>query len=94
MTYVDDILVAGKPEVVQAVMAQIRGLWTTSEPDEVGVTPIRFLGVEISKVFDAQKGREIWYIGQQSFIKDLLTQDEDSNHQRSMSIGRRRGENP
>ena len=86
MTYVDDIFVTGSDDVVEAVMTSIRKLWTTSEPDQAGVKPIRFLGVEISKVFDQEKGREIWYIGQQSYIKELLAQDEDEVLERKIPI--------
>ena len=86
MTYVDDIFVTGSDDVVEAVMTSIRKLWTTSEPDQVGVKPIRFLGVEISKVFDQEKGRDIWYIGQQSYIKELLAQDEDEVLERKIPI--------
>ena len=77
MTYIDDILVAGSREVVNAVMKKIRSTWTTSEPDQVGVKPICFLGVEISKGFDSAKGRDVWYVNQQSYINDLLAQDQD-----------------
>eukprot|EP00435_Cladocopium_sp_Y103_P009390 s5129_g2.t1 len=86
MTYVDDLLVAGSSAVVQAVMSCIRGLWTASDPDEVGIKPIRSLGVEISKVFDPKRGREVWYVGQQSYIKDLLAQDEGEVLERKIPI--------
>ena len=56
MTYVDDILAAGSRNVVNSVMEKIRSIWTTSEPDQVGVKPIHSLGVEISKVFDIHQG--------------------------------------
>ena len=70
MTYVDDILAAGSRKVVNSVMEKIRSTWTTSEPDQVGVKPIHFLGVEISKVFDIRiKGRDLWH---PAYIKDLF----------------------
>ena len=78
MTYVDDILVTGSRKVVDAVMEKIRTIWTTSEPDQVGEKPIRFLGVEISKTFDVTKNRDVWYVNQQSYIKDLLAQDQEA----------------
>ncbi|CAL1154020.1 unnamed protein product [Cladocopium goreaui] len=64
--------------VVDAVMEKIRTIWTTSEPDQVGEKPIRFLGVEISKTFDVTKNRDVWYVNQQSYIKDLLAQDQEA----------------
>ena len=99
MTYVDDILVTGSRKVVDAVMEKIRTIWTTSEPDQVGEKPIRFLGVEISKTFDVTKNRDVWYVNQQSYIKDLLAQDQeapgqkDPNHKRSESTSRGRRKN-
>ena len=74
MTYVDDLLVAGSSTVVQAVMKKVRATWTTSEPDQVAEVPIKFLGVEISKAYDQAKGRDIWYMSQSSYTKDLLAQ--------------------
>ena len=55
-------------------MEKIRSVWTA---DQVGVKPISFLGLEISKVFDTEKGRDLWYVNQQSYIKDLLAPDQD-----------------
>ena len=86
MTYVDDILVAGDQRVVKAVMEKIRKVWSTSEPDEVGIVPIRFLGVEISKVFCTKRMRDIWYVSQQSYVRDLLSQESEEIVERKVPI--------
>ena len=88
MTYVDDIFVTGSPTVVKSVMTKIRELWTTSEPDEVSIKPIRFLGVEVSKIFDHEKGRDVWCVSQQAYIKDLLAQDGEEIVERKIPIAR------
>ena len=94
MTYVDDILVTGSSAVVQAVMEKIRSTWTTTEPDQVNEVPIKFLGVEISKVFDEKKGRDLWYMSQSSYIQDLLAQSEKEISEKKVPITRDQGQLP
>ena len=76
MTYVDDIFVCGEKEVVQSVMKAIRKIWSTSEPDQVGEEPIKFLGMDVSKKYDKVKKRHVWFISQESYIKDMLEKEE------------------
>ena len=76
MTYVDDLFVSGEGEVVQAVMKAIRKIWLTSEPDQVGETPIKFLGMDISRKYDSVKKRQVWFISQESYIKDMMEKEE------------------
>jgi len=76
MTYVDDIFVCGESLVVQALMKAIRKTWATSEPDCVGEKAIKFLGMDISKRYDEAKKREVWFISQESYIKDMLEKEE------------------
>ena len=96
MTYVDDllVLVAGGSTVVQAVMKKVRATWTTSEPDQVAEVPIKFLGVEISKAYDQAKGRDIWYMSQSSYTKDLLAQGGQEVQERKIPITRDQSQLP
>ena len=86
MTYVDDMLVVGKPEVVAAVMKCIRKKWETSEPDSVDL-PIRFLGMEISRTWNSETNRFDWYLTQESYIRDML-QKEETSKSRKVPISR------
>ena len=88
MTYVDDIFVAAEEEVSAAVIEAIRQKWKTSEPDVVGEKPIRFLGMEVTKVKNQETGREEWYVTQESFIKDLLQKDPEEIKKRKIPITR------
>ena len=89
MTHVDDIFVTGSTAVVQAVMEKIRETWTTAEPDQV-----TFLGVGISKVFDEKKGRDIWYMSQSSYTRDLLQQAEKEISEKKVPITRDQSQLP
>ena len=74
MTYVDDIFVAGILEVVKAVLQVIRSTWTTTEPEFLGSTSVRFLGMEISTV-EGPDGRT-WKVTQENYVKELLKSEE------------------
>ena len=39
MTYVDDLLITGSPNVVKAVKERIQETWKTSDPQDIGVEP-------------------------------------------------------
>ena len=77
MTYVDDTFIVGIKTVVQEVLKTIRETWTTSEPEVVSLTPIKFLGMEVSKHFDKGLSREVWRINQVSYLTDLLAKEEN-----------------
>ena len=94
MTYVDDILVAGSSVVVHSIMERIRSVWVTSDPDQVTQEPIKFLGVEISKSYNQEKGRDIWYMSQSSYTRDLLDQVDHEVQERKIPITRDQSQLP
>ena len=71
MTYVDDVFMASTSEIVEALEEKIKEIWQTSAPEKVGSTPVRFLGVELSTQKDEETGREVWFMTQQNYIKDI-----------------------
>ncbi len=75
MTYVDDMFICGEGKVIEELMKTIRRTWTTSEPDRVSRVPIRFLGMDVSKRFDEERGKEVWFVSQESYIKDMLERE-------------------
>ena len=79
-------------------MEKIREKWKTSVPDSIGEVPIRFLGMEVAKLKDPETEREVWYVFQASYIKDLISKageevkkKEGSNHKRSKCSAGRKG---
>ena len=70
MTYVDDLFIVACLHLVQAIIGGIRGLWATTQPEYVSSDPVRFLGMEISRV-QGDTG-VIWKVTQQSYVTDLL----------------------
>ena len=68
MTYVDDTFVVGSAPVVKAVLQTIQSTWTTSTPEMVSSEPIKFLGMEVSKHYNSNLGREVWRITQESYL--------------------------
>eukprot|EP00438_Fugacium_kawagutii_P027285 Skav230163 [mRNA] locus=scaffold996:123382:133082:- [translate_table: standard] len=76
MTYVDDIFIVGSEETARAVRDEFQRTWSVSKPEEVGVDPVRFLGMEV-KIQENEKGRKSWMISQESYIKDLVERYED-----------------
>ena len=77
MTYVDDIFIVGVEAVVKEVLSSIQRKWTTSPPQEVSDTPIKFLGMEVSKYYNENLQKEVWRVTQESYLKDLLEKEED-----------------
>ena len=76
MTYVDDILVVGSLDVVESVISKLRQTWSTSNPEWVSEKPVRFLGMEVGKTFEDDKERYVWWLNQESYIKDLIGRNE------------------
>ena len=70
MTYVDDLFIVACLWLVKAVIDGIRGLWATTQPEFVSGDPVRFLGMEVSRV--RGEGGVIWKVTQQSYLTDLL----------------------
>ena len=81
LTYVDDIFVVAEDAVRSKVLEKVMETWKTSSPDLVGEKPIKFLGMNISKVFDKEIKKEVWYVNQDSYIRDLLEKFEDPPRQ-------------
>ena len=68
VTYVDDLLLLGKKELVGEWVKEIQKKWEVSEPEEVeGSSPTRFLGMELSRSPEGY-----WYARQEAYTKDLL----------------------
>ena len=76
MTYVDDLFVASNSEVLEATVKRIQEIWLVSKPEDVGLHPTRFLGMEVAKRPEGEGGRESWYLTQTSYTKDLLSKVE------------------
>ena len=74
MTYVDDIFMVGPISVIQEVSQKIMEMWETTPAEKVGIDPVRFLGMEVSKEKDPEKTKEVWKITQESYVKDLLAE--------------------
>ena len=81
LTYVDDIFIVAEDAVRSKVLEKVMETWKTSPPDLVGEKPIKFLGMNISKVFDEEIKKEVWYVNQDSYIRDLLEKFEDPPRQ-------------
>ena len=88
MTYVDDMFVCGNQSVLDSVMSALRSQWTTTDPDKVCEDPIKFLGIEISKRYDQEKGRDVWHLSQESYLKDLIEKESTDVKMRKMPISR------
>ena len=88
MSYVDDILVVSHPDALPLAMQQVRSQWKTTEPELVSQKPITFLGMEVPKSTTSE-GLDEWFITQESYIKDLLANNEDRKiHPRKIPITR------
>ena len=74
MTYVDDICISAEGEVAEAVVQELRRMWRTSEPEEIGKDPTRFLGMNVKKF--EEEGRDVWYVTQEPYVQDLLAKYE------------------
>ena len=77
MTYVDDIFITGGEKVVDTVLSKISSMWATSPAERVSQKPIRFLGMEVSKVWNPSTSSEDWFVNQESFIKELINKNEE-----------------
>ena len=88
MTYVDDILVSGRSEVMKAVTQRLQETWSTSTPEEIGEKPVRFLGVEITCCQAEGEETAHWSLNQQAYTKDLLGRYEDGEKIRKIPITR------
>ena len=70
LVYVDDLLILGADDVVQATIKSIQAKWDTSIPEEIDTASgVRFLGAELFR--DGSK----WWMTQKNYILDLLTRN-------------------
>ena len=77
MTYVDDIMVASSPNLLNIIQKKLQSTWSTSQPEMVSEAPVRFLGVEISKHWCDQSQRDVWMVTQQSYTTDMVQKEKD-----------------
>ena len=82
MTYVDDLFVASSPQLAGRLKEVLQSTWTTSPPEDVTEKPSRFLGMEITKHFQSDLGREVWMITQQAYTTDLLAKYEETKERK------------
>ena len=87
MTYVDDIFICSSSTVLEALKRKFQETWKTSKPEDVSGEPIRFLGTEVSKRTE-EGGKEVWYVTQKSYIKDLVEKSEEKVKERKIPITR------
>ena len=88
MTYVDDIFITAPAEITKAAAPKFRSSESsgpTSEPETVGETAVRFLGVEISTSKDADS-RSVWHITQESFVKGLVKRQDGEAQPKKIPI--------
>ena len=83
MAYVDDIFIAASEPVMTAVKEKTQETRTTSVP-EVAEDPVRFLGVNILKVF--KDGKETWMITQESYVKELVGKSDREEKEKKIPI--------
>ena len=88
MTYVDDIFITGEEKVVEEVLSEVQKRWATSPPTWVSEESTRFLGMEVFKQKNEEKDTWDWVVNQSSYIKDLLSQQEEQVHPRKTPITR------
>ena len=88
MTYVDDLLTAAPEPLVLAVQNKIQSTWTTSVPEPVSSTPVRFLGMEISRLCDAETKRNAWMLTQQSYTLDLAQKENENVNPKKIPLSR------
>lgn len=63
-------------------------MWMTSEPEWISEGPVRFLGVEISKMKNENSGWEDWRISQASYIQQLLKNEAEEVKRRKIPVSR------
>ena len=85
MTYVDDIFIAGSPEVSKAILQKIMSTWTTSPPEEITEEGVKFLGMEVKKK-KSEEGLDVWHLSQRSYLADLLAAEDPQMKPRKVPI--------
>ena len=88
MTYVDDMVIVGAERVVLGCLEDIQAKWKTSTPEWITKASVRFLGVEISKEMDVERGYEDWRISQSSYIQQLMKNEKEEVKERKIPVSR------
>ena len=88
MTYVDDMIVVGTEKVVHGALEAIQRKWKTSSPEWISEDPVRFLGVEISRVEDEERGCFDWRISQASYVQQLLKNEKEEVKERRIPVSK------
>jgi len=88
MTYVDDLLIAAPEPLMLAVQNKIQSTWTTSVPEPVSNTPVRFLGMVISKLCWAETKRDVSMLTQQSYTLDLVQKENEHVKPKKIPLSR------
>ena len=86
MTYVDDIFVTAEEDVAVAVTQKIQETWSTSTPEEVTEKAVRFLGMEVVKIWSREKERFEWFVTQESYVKDLLERHDQGKEEKGKRV--------
>eukprot|EP00435_Cladocopium_sp_Y103_P055597 s1075_g18.t1 len=87
MTYVDDLFIVAPWDLMEAVRMKFQATWTTSEAEYVGEKAVRFLGMEVRKRKN-ETGRDVWYISQEGYVRDLLSRQSEEEKQKKVPISR------
>ena len=88
MTYVDDLLIAAPEPLMLAVQNKIQSTWTTSVPEPVSNTQVRFLGMVISKLCWAETKRDVSMLTQQSYTLDLVQKENEHVKPKKIPLSR------
>ncbi|CAL1157428.1 unnamed protein product, partial [Cladocopium goreaui] len=88
MTYVDDIFIVAEKQVAKSVAQKFQETWATTQPEWVGETPVRFLGLEVTCHQIEGEEKVQWCLSQEAYIKDLLGRYEEEGKPRKLPITR------
>eukprot|EP00435_Cladocopium_sp_Y103_P029637 s865_g7.t1 len=84
MTYVDDVFISAKEDIMIAIKEKFQSTWETSTPEMVTDSPVRFLGMDILQV--PNNGKNSWMITQESYVKDLIGKQENEEKEKKIPI--------
>eukprot|EP00435_Cladocopium_sp_Y103_P011943 s5549_g3.t1 len=72
---------------MEAVRMKFQETWKTSDAEYVSEEPVRFLGMEVRKK-RGEAGRDVWYISQEGYVKDLLGRQSSDEKPKKVPISR------
>ena len=67
--YVDDMMIVGETNIVEAMAQHIKKEWEATDLERVNDKPVKFCGVEVMR--DPSRGGSL-LVGQEDYIKDVL----------------------